>query len=110
METNKLPLDFSSNVMAAIEQEIARREKREEAFMYTGIVVACLALLGGLGYLGYVYHWFTAVKEWFSMEKIEYTPPTISPLWIPVFISSLLLVFLYYYLYGRKSNETISHV
>lgn len=109
METNKLPLDFSSNVMAAIEREAARREKREERLMYAGIAGACLALLAGLGYLGSVYGWFTAGAEWIRMERTAHALPAISPVWIPVLISSLLLVFLYYYLYERKRKELISH-
>lgn len=105
MEQIKLPPDFSDNVMAAIRQEVARRERRDEWLMYACIATVGILGLGTIGYLLYRYEWFARLESWFRMDiRIS-----LNPIWLPVLISSLVLVFFFCYLTIRKEKEATLH-
>ena len=103
MDNYQLPYGFSDKVMASIEKEIARREKRDEILMYSAIAATGAAIAGVLIYLAYKFGWFTGIKEWFRFEMPSIG---INSLWIMIFICAILLISVFSYFTAKREKES----
>lgn len=105
MDNRQLPYGFPDKVMASIEKEIARREKREEILMYSAIAATGLGIAGVLVFIAYKYDWFAGIAGWFHFEMPAIA---INSIWIIVFISAVLLISVFSYFTARQEKEAIS--
>lgn len=105
MDNMQVPYGFSDKVMASIEKEIARREKREEILMYSAIAATGLGVAGILIFIAYKYNWFAGIAAWFHFEMPAIG---INSIWIIVFICSILLISVFFYFTAKQEKEFIS--
>ncbi len=105
MENVKLPYDFPDKVMASIEKEIAKREKREEIIIYSAIFAAGAIITGAIIYISYTFGWLAKIPGWFRLDiSLE-----ISHIWVITLIISLILVSVFCYFTNKREREFTPH-